>query len=563
MDPLRIFCFGKISILFVLAFHFGALTSASAAWVIRMTHDSAPVYFKKEDVYLSLGWDGTQPAPPAPSFSIMDQNGRILTHLIPIQEKQKWVVKIPTERLGYFELKPTLAETELIPPVGSRPAGRLTFAVVNRPDAQSNFQFGNAFLSSQGTTLLQGAKSEGWDLLPFLGVRAQGANYSWARFEPSMPDTLLNALQKDSWPESFRNAGLMPYFHLNVLPSWAVDMSRLPEGLRTGQGTTRLPPKNWQAWRGYLTKIVNHLSQAYSFVPQRVYEVMWEPVIPWGWNGTREDIVKMFQIAHEVVRLRDPKGLIAGPTLGSLDDIPEFELLMEKGLGKYLDVVSFHSYVTYPPEKADIPGKLQRIREITRKYAGRDLPLMGTECGWTDDAVGGICNQAYALTAALLIYKGEGLKLFTVFYMADFRPNARYGLCYNLMPGLPFGPARISPKPAFPMLRAAVEQVGSAVALGRISGLDEDIWGYAFRSKANGELIAALWDASGKNRKIDFRTGVKQVTVADAFGNTEQRATTSGKIELTLGRGPTYVRGLSAGDYGALGNGSIPANSHP
>lgn len=146
--------------------------------------------------------------------------------------------------------------------------------------------------------------------------------------------------------------------------------------------------------------------------------------------------------------------------------------------------------------------------------------------------------------ASTLIFRGEGDAVHTLFYLTDFGGEPGYGLFYTLVNGLPFYPAKVSPKPGVPMIRAAITEIGTAHPVGKIDYLGKDIWGYVFQDETNGELVAALWDASDQDRHINFETGADRVQVGDEFGNRETRSTQNGQLRLQLRRAPQYVRGL-------------------
>ena len=115
----------------------------------------------------------------------------------------------------------------------------------------------------------------------------------------------------------------------------------------------------------------------------------------------------------------------------------------------------------------------------------------------------------------------------------------------NDVAGLPYTPPKISPKPAIPMLRAAIDQIGTARGIGKLDYLGADVWGYAFQDEPSGQLRAAIWDASGGNRTVSLDTGKPRVEIADAFGNREERATKDGFVTLQLSRAPVYLRGVA------------------
>ncbi len=526
-----------------------------AEWKIDLNHPDLSLYERGDEAWAELSWSGNDPQPTVPEFALFDHEGKSLQKLTAVKNGDAWKIALPTNRLGYYEVRATGANSaQVIPELGSRPAGRLTWSVVEKINPNPSNDFTSSFLSAQGTTILQksGPKANfGWDAYPYLGVQSWGVGYHWGHLEADGPGTFEKNIAKDPNPQWIRELKVVPYFHLNGTPMWAVDISRLPEKERSGRSTQRVPPKDWAAWEAFLEKLIPYLVKSYDFLPERVYEVMWEPMIPWGWYGTPEEIVKTFEIAHKVVRKHDPKGKIAGPTLSGLNDREYYEKLLKAGLGRYLDIVSFHPYKGYPPESSNIAESLQAIRAVNIQYMGRDVPFMGTEYGYPQGVTGSALNQGYGLAASILIFKGEKATKQTLFYLADYAGEPGYGMNYNLVPKLPFGPSKISPKPAVALVRAAADQVARAESIGKLDYLGSGIWGYVYQDKSSRTILAAIWDATDQNRSIVFDAGQPKVDVVDQFGNHEQRTTEDGRLTLKLGRGATYVRGLSESLYGA------------
>ncbi len=95
---------------------------------------------------------------------------------------------LPTATLGYFELRPIGGDANaMIPKSGTRPAGRLTYAVVNPPDPDRSRGFTNIFANIQGMMSLPNSTMSGYDAYPYLGISSVGTKeYSW--FMCNLPD---------------------------------------------------------------------------------------------------------------------------------------------------------------------------------------------------------------------------------------------------------------------------------------------------------------------------------------------------------------------------------------
>lgn len=74
-----------------------------------------------------------------------------------------------------------------MPNTGSRPAGRLTYAVVNPADANRSRGFTNIFANIQGAMSLPNSTRGGFEAYPYQGSSSVGTKeYSW--FMCNLPD---------------------------------------------------------------------------------------------------------------------------------------------------------------------------------------------------------------------------------------------------------------------------------------------------------------------------------------------------------------------------------------
>ena len=524
-----------------------AQTAATPAWQIDFDRAAQPLYERGDPAFIVAR--APDVAAAAPRLELWNERNQKLADLIASALDDKGTIRwnLPTQRNGYFEVRPAPNSVSW-PMLGSRPANRLPFAVVDPIVPNPSRDYTTHFLSIQGSSNAGNSNEPATpNVYLYMGLQAQPVDYGWYKLQPKAGDfsTLDAYLANDKAPEQIRAAKTWPYFYLSRVPIWAIDRNRLLPSESQKTATSQLPPRDLKEYEAYLERVVPYIAKNYSYLPYRVYEMQWEPVIPWGWRGINQDLVDMFAVAHRVVHKYDPNGRVSGPTLSSFGDIPQYEALLKLGLGKYIDVSGWHMYSGYPPESAGIPAALERIRALDRQYVGRELPLFGTEFGLPEAKAGGIENQAYGMTAAAIIMRALDVSQHTLFYLTDYGSEPGYGLFTNDVAGLPYAPAKISPKPAIPMLRAAIDQIGTAHGIGKLDYLGADVWGYAFRDEPSGQLRAAIWDATGRNRTVSLDTGEARVQIADAFGNREERATKDGFVTLALSRAPVYVRGVA------------------
>lgn len=529
-----------------------AAMPAWAGWQLDTNHPQLNMYEQGDVAQLLIHWDGDNAPSTTPGFARYDMLGNKLADIPAIALVDgKAVINLPTSKLGYFEIRALGKDADqIIPALGSRPAGMMTYGVVAKinPDPAHNWTF--RFLGMQGTTILGNGHPLGWDAYPYLGIQTAGLGYHWNTYEPKGPEDFQKRLANDPYPQVIREMNIYPNFQVSGFPIWAVDINRLPENQRKGRGTTRLPPQDYAQYESFLRRIVAHIRDSYSQLPHRDYEILWEPCIPWGWYGSKDEIVKVFEVAHRVIHEVDPRGRVAGPTLSGLNDTGYLNELMDAGLGKYIDVLSCHPYKGYPPEKTAIAQGLAEVDHVVKNHVGKSLPFLGTEFGFTDEVCGGVLNHSYGITTSLIIFKASGAATHTIFYLADYAGEPGYGFFYNLVKGQPFGPRKISPKPAIPMIRACIDQIGTANVVGKLDYLGSDFWGYIFEDQLTHELFAAIWDASDKDRTLVFDTGMPRVNMVDGMGNPQTVTTRDGLLDLKLSRMPVYIRGISAEMYG-------------
>lgn len=540
----------KISWMF-LAVALTPFTCLFAEWEIAPAKEvKSGLYVKQEPAVVRATWKGNEPTAALPKCGIFDFQGKKIADLIfESGAGSSFSAKLPTDRQGYFEVRPLSGNAEaLIPRAGSRPAGKLTYAVVSALDTIASDHGRYQFLSIQGSTrtFQRDGVDYPWGIYPYLGIQGFQIGYQWPHLQPNGPADDIDAyLAKDRLPKWVKEANYFPFFNLTSFPGWAVDAARVPAKYKTSAhwATGRIPPKDLAAYEQYLRKTVGHIAKEYSQLPYREYEIMWEPSAPWGWWGTDSELVQVYAMAHRIIHEIDPQGRVAGPTGVSLD---RFKILMDAGLWKYLDVIAQHPYTSYPPEKGGIPQIVSQHIETMRQYSGRTVPFLGSEFGYPlSQCEGSELNQAYAMVNALLLFKAEGAQTHTLFYLSDYPGEPGYGLMYNLdLEKIAYGPANVSPRPVFPMIRAAMDEIGRAKLVGNIDYLGADIFGYVY---ADGKsLIGVIWDATGTDRTISLDSGATTVEVGDCFDNRTALKTEGGKIPLKLSRSPLYVRGLSS-----------------
>ena len=497
------------------------------------SHASLGIYYKDENGTLITSGH-IRPA-------IFDYNGEIVGYLDAPRPIDSGLVefKLPTERLGYFELGVVDAETKLVPKRGSRPPGRLTYCVVNKP---TEADVGRGWFSSiQGTSLIS-PEMEGWDTYQFLGISSVGVGYySWKEVEPLENSRELDHaihMAKDPYPKLFAQSKLRPIFYLDAFPNWAVE----PNSRSRKDNSFGLPPRNMIEYATYLTKTIPEIVTKYDFADERIYQISWEPNDKWGWFSDDDHLIDMYRVAYGVIKKYDPKARIAGPTIAGAGraDIETIERLLARGLIKYIDIISLHPYPNYPPEES-YPSALARIKSNVKRAAGREVPIIATESGYDENSLPGqaaLLDHAYADIAQAIILAGEGGAGYTWFYLAD-NAKDRFGIMYNLTEERRYGPNIVSPKPEFPMVRQVNDMLNGSLKATAIPMKTRGLVGYSFEMN-DGSKLTVIWDYTGRNRSVKLFLGDPQAVIQDEFGNNIIYKA-SDPVAVRLSRAPLYI----------------------
>lgn len=511
------------------------------------------VFIKREPVTLTFTAEQLQPNQTGLSVlvTISDADGQVLMKKeLPVtaDANGKWIGTLAalSDLLGYCHVTARLSSGEELPAVGSRGAGFLSYMVVIDPKERvapgEDAHFG-----------MQGGFTTAFDARPYLGIRWVLGGYGWGREEPDragqfaekrrqlreQPDTQAQALR-----DADRELGILPLPTLLVgTPKWAVTDGKLVY-------TTGVL-KDLVAWRNYCREVGRAAREDYPHLKHHVYQITWEPVYPWGFPGTDEDLIRSYQSAYPALHEADPTAVVIGPTGGgiSVGDLQWNERLLKLGLGKYLDGLSIHPYIAQPPETHNLVGNIRALKEMIRTYVGHDLDIYGTEQGWpTGGDPAKERPQAMWLTRTYLITLGEGFKANVAFYFADYPGEPGYGFFHNLNLKIPFGTNSVSPKPMAAAFAAMTMLLEGHKSAGPIEWLGPTALGYAYQRES--KVTLALWDYGAAPRTVKLPVGVDAVEVFDWMGNPRTVPTPGGTLQITLGPTPQYVRGVSPALWG-------------
>ncbi|HEX2951253.1 MAG TPA: sugar-binding protein [Armatimonadota bacterium] len=481
---------------------------------------------------------------------IVDEHGTAIdSKELPVTDAGNgtWTTTVPAPggHLGFYRVYAKLSTGVELAAIGSRSSGYLTYAIV--PDPATRVLY-NEKESRFG--LCGGFGPWRDEVCRYLGARWLLGGFGWKTDEPDHAGQFAEKVaagqvklptSTTSWPLYF----VPPVFSS---PKWAV----IPETAAYNTGT--LNPEGEKGWDAYCRQVGKILSTAWPDRQEHIYQITWEPNYPWGFKGTDEDLMKIYEIAHSALHRADAKAVVAGPTFGGIGDgdVETTVRLLKKGFGRYIDAYAIHPYFAIEPETGGMIRNLRMVKEALRQYCGHDVPIIGTEQGFsTGEDLGKELTQARGLIRQDLIALGEGFRFNMGFYIVDYHMGSEkgFGYYYNLVKNVPWGPAKASPKPVVPAFAAASAVLDGHQSAGAIEWLGGSSWGYVFERGTN--EVLAVWDYGTQPRDVTIPTGVGNVTVYDWMGNARTIPTPDGNVTVTLSQEPQYIAGVSPKLWGS------------
>ena len=352
--------------------------------------------------------------------------------------------------------------------------------------------------------------------------------------------------------DRLRGQGMQILATLAYTPTWA---STRPEVSHYTGGGAPYPPKDIQDWRDYCREYMTHFRGRIGH-----FEVWNEPNAGF-FKGTAEEYIELLRAAYEVARQVDPAIRIVGGS-GTGDFLPWTESLLKGGAEQYMDILSFHAYTTpESPEDANLPGRLQSLRRLTRQYGVPNMPLWNTEVGYWSDRR----NGARPATAAELLAKAP----------ADLRPNWRSGWPFRPIPedeaaaytvrhyllNVAGGVQRVfwysSITSGLPLL---CEGGGVRYSCLAVANAAERLDGFTFARRIDlglsrlylqvwqrdGQTLGVLWCADRGSRDVEFAVAGAVPSVYDLWGNPREIEATAGVAVLEAAAAPLFIQAPEA-----------------
>jgi hypothetical protein len=480
-------------------------------------------------------------------LSYVDESGRVLrTQTVPAMANSSggWQTTIaaPADHLGYYRVNAQLSNGAQLSGSGTRGNGYLTYAVVPNPAQRVNYGEQKSFFG------LQGGFGGSWRTaaLQDLGVRWElDSAFGWSSNEPSY----AGQWNGQTSPDSSGSWTTYKVPTLYLAPNWAV----IPNTFAYNTGA--LTPEGETAWANYAAKAAQAFMAKYPDRQQDIYQITWEPVQDWGYKGTNAQLLKIYQIASQAIHAVDPKAVVAGPTMGIMEEggwpghyqrETQSVALFQQGLGNYVDAYAAHPYYPGNPEVEQMVDRVRYMKSVVAQYGKPNMPLLGTEQGLADDGTpAGELGVARSAIRQNLIMMGEGFRFNFAFYATDYSFDSgttvnRYGYFYNLDGGVPWAPSKVAPKPIVPAYAAMSLLLDGSTSAGAIEDMGGTRWGYRF-NRPDGTQAMALWDYGENASSFTMDVGLDQVLTYDWMGNPQWMSTDNGMLTLTLSQEPTYV----------------------
>jgi hypothetical protein len=254
-----------------------------------------------------------------------------------------------------------------------------------------------------------------WPTMPIYGIRLWDTATGWGQINTSQGVYDWSTL--DLWIAAAASHGDQVIYTFGMTPTWASSDST-DTTCDYGTGFC-YPPNDLNAdGTGTDQHFIDFVSAIAQHAPSITLWEMWNtPHDTYQWKGTDAQLVRMTQDARTYIKKYIPTALIISPANGQLNyTYPGGNCTMADklggylaaGMGKYIDVVAFHTYYNTVPE--DIVPVVQCYQSTMATYNISSMPLWSTEGAWgfnTD--LPGANNQAGFLARLYLLLWSSGV----------------------------------------------------------------------------------------------------------------------------------------------------------
>lgn len=243
-----------------------------------------------------------------------------------------------------------------------------------------------------------------WPSVPLGGWRTAHAN--WADLEPERNRWTFDLLDKYvGWSQAHHLEILMP---LAYTPRWASSTPDAPTDVEAGNppGLSGAP-RDMEDWRTFVRTVATRYKGRI-----RDWEIWNEPNRPQSWTGSVETMVDMEREAYAILKQIDPSCVVVSPAATETRGLKFLDAFLDKGGGKYADVIGFHFYIgrDVPPEA--MVTLIGAVKGILAKHGLGAKPLWNTEAGWLGPDFLPPDTQAAWLARAYILNWASGVDRF-------------------------------------------------------------------------------------------------------------------------------------------------------
>jgi hypothetical protein len=212
-----------------------------------------------------------------------------------------------------------------------------------------------------------------WPDVPFGAWRLMDAYVKWYELEPRKNE--FNFERLDQYVAIAEEKHVKVLLPLVGTPSWA---SARPTEAKNGNPVgTAAEPADMDDWRNFVRTVATRYKGKIE-----AYEIWNEPNEDNFWTGKVEQLVDMTREAFQIIKSVDPSALVVSPSC-TVESGPQYlDGFLNKGGGKFVDVIGYHFYVRSKPPEAMVDIAMH-LKEILRANHV-DKPIWNTESGWAD-----------------------------------------------------------------------------------------------------------------------------------------------------------------------------------
>jgi hypothetical protein len=211
-----------------------------------------------------------------------------------------------------------------------------------------------------------------WPAVSFGSWRLWDAGVAWPSLEPSNGTWDFSVLdQQVALAERAHVEVLLP---LGLSPPWASARPREASAYRPGNSSE---PVDLEFWKRYVATVASRYRGHIQ-----AYEIWNEPNLTRFYSGSAETMLRLAALAYRQIKSLDPEALVVSPSATGAAGLAWLESYLERGGGRWADVIGYHFYVGQNQSPEEMAGLIQQVRAILDRHGLSGKPIWNTETGW-------------------------------------------------------------------------------------------------------------------------------------------------------------------------------------